>query len=101
MKEIPKLKTSIVERQGITYLVNSTTPLTGIAGTYYENEQLEQKIQFKNGKREGLREVFHKNGQLMSTGNYKNGQRHGISKWFHKNGRLRSWSNYKKGKPTT
>ena len=33
----------LVERQGITYEINSTTPFTGSSVSYYENGQLEHE----------------------------------------------------------
>ena len=38
---------------------------------FYENGQLEQRGNYKNGKMDGLREYFDKNGNLTGTKEYK------------------------------
>ena len=49
----PKEVTSgqLVERQGIKYEVNSTTPFTGVSVGYHDNGQLKEKANYKDGKR--------------------------------------------------
>ena len=50
--EVPSDK--LVERLGITYEVNSQTPFTGSKVSYYENGKLNERVNYKNGKIEGL-----------------------------------------------
>ena len=86
----------LVERQGITYEVNSQTPFTGISVEYYldtiinnefEERVLKTRITFKDGIREGLKESFHPNSQLEVRGNYKNGLvEDGLYEYFDKDG---------------
>tara|TARA_B100000953_G_C17680365_1_gene311960 strand:- start:310 stop:462 length:153 start_codon:yes stop_codon:yes gene_type:complete len=40
----------LVERDGISYEVNSTTPFAGVTLDYDENGQLQQRSNYKNGK---------------------------------------------------
>ena len=41
--------------------------------TFHENGQLEQRANFKDGKREGLWEEFDEDGNLTETRTYRNG----------------------------
>ena len=50
--EVPSEK--LVERGGITYLINSQTPFSGRSVSYYENGQLTFKGNYKDGKEDGL-----------------------------------------------
>ena len=90
--EVPSDK--LVERQGITYKVNSTTPFTGTSVGYHENGQLEFRSNYKDGKPEGLWKRFHENGQLEGRGNSKNGEPDGLWENFHENGQTTSEKNY-------
>jgi len=94
--EVPSDK--LVERQGIKYEINSTTPFTGSSVSYYENGQLMSKHNYKDGERDGLSEWFHDNGQLLDRENYKNREREGLSERFYDNGQLDDKKNYKNGK---
>ena len=91
--EVPSDK--LVERQGIKYEINSTTPFTGSSVSYYENGQLMSKHNYKDGERDGLSEWFHENGQLLDRENYKNREREGLSESFYDNGQLDDKTNYK------
>ena len=95
-KGIPKYK--LVERQGLHYEVNSTTPFTGTTVDYHENGQLWITSNYKDGKEDGLYEELHKNGQLRTRGNYKNGERDGFFEDYYENGQLWSRGYYKDGK---
>lgn len=94
-KEVPLEQT--VERNGITYEVNSEEPLTGTTVLFHENGQLSYKGNFKDGKMEGLWEGYHQNGQVHYKGNYKDGERDGLWESYDVNGNLESKDNYKDG----
>jgi hypothetical protein len=83
----------LVERQGITYEVNSTTPFTGSSVNYYDNGQLKQKENYKDGKQDGLLEKYYSNGQLWSRQNFKNGKQDGLLEDYYRKGQL-----FKRGK---
>ena len=68
----------------------------GLVETFYKNDQLRNRGNYKNGKEHGLWEMFYENGQLMVRTNYKNGKR-GLVENFYKNGQLRNRKNYKIG----
>ena len=93
--EVPS--NQLVERQGIKYEINSTTPFTGSSVSYHENGQLKKVENYKNGKREGV-ETYFENGQLEFRGNYKNGEPDGLGEGFYDNGQLWNRENYNNGK---
>jgi len=40
---------------------------------FYTNGQLEEKVTYKDGKQDGLKEVFNDDGSLYSSATYKDG----------------------------
>ena len=87
----------LVERQGITYETNSTTPFTGSSVSYHDNGQLKEKINYKDGKKHSLSEGYFENGQLNYKGNRKNGIRDGLYESYYETGLLKERENYKNG----
>jgi len=108
-KEIPS--DQLVERNGITYEVNSQTPFSGRVVSYHENGQLQSKRNYKDGCLEGLQESYYENGQLEEKGIYKDimdipmfcsnqldyGFYDGPYESYYKNGQLKKKENYKDG----
>ena len=94
--EVPSDK--LVERNGITYETNSTTPFTGSSVSYHENGQLEMRGNYKDGKDDGLWESYYENGQLEMRGNYKDGEPDGLREFHYDNGQLESRGNVKDGR---
>ena len=45
-----------------------------------------RRINYKNGKQEGIVEEWHENGQLSSRVNYKNGIKEGLKEKYDRNG---------------
>ena len=82
----------LVERQGIKYEVNSTTPFTGVALEYYDNGQLMFKLGFKDGKPH-LEESYSENGQLEYKLDFKDGKPH-LEEGYYENGQLEYKLNY-------
>ena len=95
-KEI--LIAQLVERGGISYEVNSTTPFAGVTLDYDENGQLQQRSNYKDGKSEGFSEKYYNNGQLEWRANFKDGKLDGLWEKFYENGQLEEKRNYKNGK---
>ena len=93
--EVPSDK--LVERDGITYEVNSTTPFTGSSVSYWINGQLLLRKNYKNGKEDGLWESFHDNGQLEYRGNYRDGEPEGPWEFFNEDGNLIGTQMYRNG----
>jgi antitoxin component YwqK of YwqJK toxin-antitoxin module len=69
---------------------------------YFENGQLQQRGDYKDGEPDGLLEGYHYNGQLRWRVNYNNGKKDGISETYDKNGWEYNFSPqcYKEGKET-
>ena len=94
-KEVPLRQT--VERNGITYEVNSEEPFTGTVVLFHENGQLSYKGNFKDGESDGLWEGYHQNGQVHYKGNFKDGERDGLWESYYVNGELEISRCFKKG----
>ena len=89
----------LVERQGITYEVNSTTPFTGSSVGYHDNGQISSKGNYKDGKLDGLVEEFYlPSGLLWNRKNYKDGKLDGLVEYFSPYGILNGIEEYKDGK---
>ena len=112
----------VLKRQNIAYDRNSTTPFTGTVEIYYDDGQLKESSNYKNGKIEGISkefigpsrkyyaESFYKdgkrhglyqsfeNGNLRSEKFYKNDKIDGLYKYFFENGSLKQYGSYKNGK---
>ena len=72
---------------------------TGIVESFYENGNLRNKVNYKDGEPKGLIEWYYENGQLEKKGNYKEGLREdGLWGFYYKNGQLSYKYNYKDGK---
>lgn len=85
-KEVPS--DQLVERGDVVYEVNSKTPFTGSSVTFFYNGQLKEKINYKSGKEDGLKEEYYENGQTKEKQNYKNGKEDGPWIWFWENGSI-------------
>ena len=53
------------------------------------------KVNYKDGKEDGLREEYHENGQLYMKVNYKDGEEDGLLETYYKNGQLYMKGNFK------
>ena len=104
--EVPS--NQLVERQWVTYQVNSDQPFTGTSVEYYVDTIIENQFEervlwkrttYKDGVMDGLYESFHPNGQMGVRENYKGGQKHGLHEVFYKNGQLQETGNFIDGKP--
>ena len=60
-------------RDGIYYLKNSDTLLTGKAVNYHSNGYKASESNYKDGKRDGLSGLWHENGYKASESIYKDG----------------------------
>ena len=96
---------TLVEREGVFYKENSTTPFTGTAFQYYPimpkygyNGELNSIANFVRGKTSGKQEVYYPNGQLLARQYYKNGEPNGLFVYYHEDGLLSCRSNYKNGR---
>jgi antitoxin component YwqK of YwqJK toxin-antitoxin module len=60
----------------------------GPSESYYDNGQLDYKLNYKNGVEDGPFETYYGNGQLRSKGTYRNGVRFGPYESYFVNGQL-------------
>ena len=88
----------LVERNGIVYEVNSTTPFTG---TSVYDGHLEgtnsSRHDYKEGLLDGLIVVFYDSGQISISSHHRKGIEHGLYETYYKNGQLDIRKNYKDG----
>lgn len=85
--------------QNLIFLPSNLEELAhGIGIRYYNNGQLAEKINWKDGKIHGLREWYYENGQLMEKSNWKNDKWHGLSELFYQSGGLYEKANWEDGK---
>lgn len=87
----------LVERDGVTYQLDSDEPFTGRSVRFYENGKLENETDYKDGKKNGLSEWYWENGILGQRGNLKNGKKNGLLEMFNQNGKLIRSVIYKDG----
>ena len=81
-----KEKEYIEKRKGTTYYKGE--PFTGEIFENYKNGKLEYKVNYKDGKQDGLYESYYKNGQLQYKFNYKDGKEEdGSFESYDKNGK--------------
>jgi antitoxin component YwqK of YwqJK toxin-antitoxin module len=88
----------LVERDGLYYEKGSDVPFTGMVKSLYENGQLMDKGNFKDGEPDGPWVFYHENGQLSEKGNYKDGSRDGPWVEYYENGQLWAKGNFKDDK---
>jgi len=69
----------------------------GLHEQYYLNGQLSEKVYYKNGKLHGSFETYYQNGQLFKKGENKNGEQEGLYEEYYENGQLTEKANYKDG----
>lgn len=93
-KEVDFKELQLLPKGGI--FVYQNIPYSGLAISNYPNsDQVEKRIEFKNGKKDGLFELFFFDGKRSQQIMYVNGKRNGTSKTWWKNGDIRSESNFK------
>ncbi len=65
---------------------------------YYPNGKIEQRIEYKNGKKCGFSTGYYNNGKIKFEYTYKNGKKYGICRTYYYSGKIRSECEYKNGK---
>ena len=108
----------VVERNGLTYEVNSEIPFSGKAVEFFEGGEVKSKsTSYKDGKLDGVFRTWFENGQISSEDSYKDGsvtlsklwrenghqlaetswkadKVNGIVKFWYENGQLKSEESY-------
>ena len=75
-----------VIRENVIYHENTNEPVTGTVEEFYENGQLKERRNYRDGVREGAWEHFYLNGQLWGRGKLKDGKPEGFSEVFYDHG---------------
>jgi antitoxin component YwqK of YwqJK toxin-antitoxin module len=95
------VESSLVERLGVTYEINSQIPFTGVVPSYYDNGQLENTKPYIDGKLQGLVQAYFlikddtpedavERGPLKSQVNFVAGKKDGFAQYYRENGQLES-----------
>ena len=90
-------KSKLQDRSGVTYLPNTQEPFSGYAKRAYENGQIKELAQFKNGYIVRIKE-WSENGTPKMEVTLKDGELHGLETLWYKNGQKNTEVNYKDGK---
>ena len=85
-------------RDGKIYVIGENKPYTGTFIKKFENGNLREERNYKNGLRHGKQETYDKNSQLLLLNTYKNGKKDGQQKLYYENGNLRAEDKYTNGK---
>lgn len=88
---------TLQNRQGTYYAVNSQKPYSGKFVNYYQNGQIEQEGSLKNGLLDRNYTSYYPNGQMRVQSSYKIGVPHGKLTAFYENGEKKCELNYKDG----
>jgi len=101
---------SLVERQGVTYTINSQIPFTGVVSDYHDNGQLKSTNPYREGKLQGLQQTYFQvkgdipedsieRGPLKSQASFIAGKKDGFTESYLENGQLESSQRFSDGKP--
>lgn len=75
-------------------------PFTGVAVMYYDEEvaQLAQRVEYRDGRRHGMRHRWFANGVLASKSRYDSGRRDGAGMTYWDNGSPRTSTTFSNGR---
>jgi antitoxin component YwqK of YwqJK toxin-antitoxin module len=87
---------SLQDRGGVKYEINSEVGFTGKYVEKYENGQKSLEIHYKDGMKDGLDTSWYKNGQKWTEQNFKDGMYNGVKTFWWENGQkqLECFYNY-------
>ena len=92
---------SLQERNGVYYEINSEKGFTGNLIKKYPNGQKMSEGHHKDGKREGIYTDWYENGKKMNESNYKDGKLEGLVTNWDENGQKESEMIFKNGEKET
>jgi len=90
--------TSLQDRGGVKYEVNSEVGFTGKYVEYSENGQKKLENHYKNGKLDGLSTFWHESGDKQWEGYFRDGKKEGFVSGWYENGQRIFEGNYRDGK---
>ena len=86
------------EGEELNYAPNEQTPYTGWVKEMHDNGQINNLLQFKDGKPNGLVTGWYENGQKKEEINFKDGKPNGLGTRWYEDGQKKSEENFKDGK---
>lgn len=92
----------LVQQQGRWVLSKQEgvdVPFTGIAISHHPNGRVNQRTQFRSGRKHGRESFWHPNGRLQFQGTYANGILEGLATHWHDNGQKRREVTQRNGQP--
>ena len=95
---IKSLQKRGVAHNQLYYLPTQDMPFTGKAVAKWPNGQKKTEINYKDGKRDGLKAHWFESGQKLSEISYKAGKHDGPLTMWYENGKLRRKGNHMDGK---
>jgi antitoxin component YwqK of YwqJK toxin-antitoxin module len=90
-------RNNLIEREGLTYEINTEKPFTGIAVAYWPNRKKKEAHEFLNGKQHGKSTFWYENGKKSQEDEYRNGIRHGRLTMWYENGQKQAEGEYREG----
>jgi len=91
---------SLQDRGGVKYEINSEVGFTGVYVEYYEDGQKKVEEHLKLGKRDGLLTRWYENGQRHYVFNVNNGLNDGLMTAWWRNGQKKEEVTWKGGRRT-
>lgn len=85
-----------VQREGGLWTLEGA-PFSGLAEGRDADDRLRERVVFRAGRRDGLRQRWSAHGLLVAQTPYVAGRRHGLASTSHPNGVLRSLSRFEAG----
>jgi antitoxin component YwqK of YwqJK toxin-antitoxin module len=82
----------------LSYAPNMQMPYTGWVKDLYENGQVEELSQFKDGKKDGLWTTWYEHGQKEGEANFKDGKTDGLWTTWYENGQKMMEGNFEDDK---
>ena len=89
--------TETVVKENIVYVGEEKVPYTGVVETYNARGVLEEKTEFKDGKKNGVSKKYYPNGKIKIEEPYKNGKLDGTAKAYDENGKIIHQATFKNG----
>ena len=77
--------------------LGSNGNLHGFFERYFETGQLEARVEYKEGLKDGVHETYYVNGRMEEKVTYENGKPNGIWELYNQNGKLIETRVYEKG----
>ena len=82
-------------QRGDTLILEKPLDKLKMEREYYEDGEIKEEGNYKDGERDGKYTSYYKNGQIKSEGNYKDGER--VGKWisYYEDGQIKEEGKYK------